>query len=445
VKAKIQTHGWLVIALLLAALAGRTTQAAWSQMHQLREAVKTTQTASFHVAEHVVERMNAFQQKLALSKSPEAIRGLEDEFHEIDALIASNKLMVTTSEQLHLLEEIDKAFSIYLHKAVTLSQAAQGGDAALASPISENLAKEAADVLALAESLRVSEQAALKHFIEKVEQSSAEMKQQLVYSALLTVILGIVAARSIYLAKVAPLRAELEESRVLLERKEKLASLGILSAGIAHEIRNPLAAIKIRLLGPKRALVRSPSEQEDLAVIDEEIRRLDRILTSFLQFARPEDPNMQSIVISALFQSVRNLLGPQLEQNGIELQVDCAETGLINGDSQQMQQVFVNLVLNAAESIEGSGSVTLRCRPIAGAPPLMLLQVVDTGKGIPPEVQKRLFDPFFTTKENGTGLGLAIAARIVEKHGGLLTYQTELEHGTTFTVELPCGQDRLGK
>jgi signal transduction histidine kinase len=125
----------------------------------------------------------------------------------------------------------------------------------------------------------------------------------------------------------------------------------------------------------------------------------------------------------------------------------------IRVDPQQIEQVLINLIQNAAESIGREGTITLRARstlmPLAGLPgrsvrakaghatPVVVLEVIDNGKGIPPKVQERLFDPFFTTKEAGTGLGLSIAARIVEKHGGALQYQTEIGRGTTFGIVLP--------
>jgi signal transduction histidine kinase len=111
-------------------------------------------------------------------------------------------------------------------------------------------------------------------------------------------------------------------------------------------------------------------------------------------------------------------------------------------DPAQMKQVLINLVQNAADSIGREGTITLRARAARKTLPngeknAVVLEVTDTGKGIPVEVQKRLFDPFFTTKDNGTGLGLSIAARIVQKHGGLLQYQTRVNQGTTFDIVLP--------
>jgi signal transduction histidine kinase len=139
---------------------------------------------------------------------------------------------------------------------------------------------------------------------------------------------------------------------------------------------------------------------------------------------------------------VRDLLGPQLEQQSIRLSLESVNGAMVQADPQQLKQVLINLVQNAAESIGNNGEIRLRERTdtarLGGQPtPVVILEVQDTGKGISPEVQKRLFDPFFSTKDGGTGLGLAIAARIMEKHGGALEFQTQVNHGTTFGIVLP--------
>jgi signal transduction histidine kinase len=139
---------------------------------------------------------------------------------------------------------------------------------------------------------------------------------------------------------------------------------------------------------------------------------------------------------------VQTLMEPQLEKAGIRLAVEGSDAAEVRIDSQQIKQVLINLVQNAADSIGQNGSITLRTRldtrRFAERPvEVVILEVADTGKGIPAEVEKRLFDPFFTTKESGTGLGLPIAARIVEKHGGMLQYQTQMNRGTTFGIVLP--------
>src|SRR5439155_1037994 len=156
----------------------------------------------------------------------------------------------------------------------------------------------------------------------------------------------------------------------------------------------------------------------------------------------PPEPNLVVLSADVPLREAAELMGPQLERNAIQLKLDGMTEAMIQADPQQLKQVLINLIQNAAESIERNGAITLRVRTgterLTGqSQPTVVLEVEDTGKGISSEVQKRLFDPFFSTKEGGTGLGLAIAARIVQKHGGALQFRTQLNHGTTFGIVLP--------
>ena len=160
-----------------------------------------------------------------------------------------------------------------------------------------------------------------------------------------------------------------------------------------------------------------------------------------LSFARPSDPKLETIAADNIIREVQGLMSPSLESRGVQLVIESSPEFLLRTDSGHLKQVLVNLVRNAAEAIEDAGTVTLRTRaaraPLGGRETeAVILEVADDGKGIPPEVEKRLFDPFFSTKETGTGLGLPIAARLVERQGGLLQYQTRPGHGTTFGVVL---------
>ena len=236
-------------------------------------------------------------------------------------------------------------------------------------------------------------------------------------------------------------QAKLQAER-LLERQEKLAVLGTLTAGIAHEIRNPLTSLKARLYTLEKHLQTVPAARKDTDIISAEISRLERIVQDALSFARPADPKLETIAADTLLREVQGLMSPSLESREVQLVVESGPELFIRADSGHLKQVLINLVRNAADAIDGAGTVTLRARaaraPLGGRETdAVILEVSDTGKGIPPEVEKRLFDPFFTTKETGTGLGLPIAARIVEKHGGMLQYQTRPGHGTTFGVVLP--------
>jgi signal transduction histidine kinase len=183
------------------------------------------------------------------------------------------------------------------------------------------------------------------------------------------------------------------------------------------------------------------SEREDALVINQEIQRLERIVQDFLQFARPSAPQVETVSATILFEQVKRLLGAQLDNGHLELKIDCPAEIRVRADPQQIEQVLINLVQNAAESMAGGCSITLRAstKPplLAGRQSQVLLDVIDTGQGIAPEIQNRLFDPFFSTKEGGAGLGLSIATRIVERHGGWLRYKTQLGRGTTFSFILP--------
>jgi signal transduction histidine kinase len=247
---------------------------------------------------------------------------------------------------------------------------------------------------------------------------------------------------AVYRGVIGPLRVELGESRARAARHEKLASLGTLAAGVAHEIRNPLTAINVRLHSLSKHLTANSSEQEDARVIGYEIQRLERIVKEFLQFARPADPKFFTVSIDSLLGRMQALFGPQLEKTPIKLNLESVPDTWVRVDPHQIEQVLINLIQNAVESLEGQGTITLRVRTESSrlqgrTDPMVKLEVSDTGKGIPPEVRKRMFDPFFTTKEGGTGLGLAIAARIIEKHGGTLECRSEVNRGTTFVILLP--------
>jgi signal transduction histidine kinase len=256
------------------------------------------------------------------------------------------------------------------------------------------------------------------------------------------VTLAILVVGMVYRGMIAPLQLKLTESQAAMLRQEKLAALGGLAAGVAHEIRNPLTAIKFRLFSLKKSLPVALADNEDATVIADEINRLERIVKDFLQFARPSEPELVNLPAARLIEQVHALLRTPLDKAAIEVKFETTEDVWVRADPQQLKQVLINLVQNAAESIGREGTITLRVSGdeahFAGErKPAAILAITDTGKGIPKEVQKRLFDPFFTTKDGGTGLGLPTAARIVEKHGGELRYETHPTRGTTFEVVLP--------
>jgi len=440
---KLRLYGFAPAIVLLAALVGWAGHSAWRQLKQLRKNFGAVQSESFHLAEHVEASILTLSEtvlRFDLRKDPVDKDHFHKENEELKRWI--RKSSVTTPRELELLDQIEVALEAYSTRTTKLlEERAQAGSVPSPKEVLERVENKA-QVLDLCAKLKAVERAALNQFVEDSHEALGGLQRLLMTLVALVLILGFTATSLIYRVKIAPLRAQLVESRAIIERQEKLASLGTLAAGVAHEIRNPLTAINVRLHSLKRTLVPGSSEHEDATVIDQEIQRLDRIVRDVLHFARPAEPRPVTITAGSLFSRVRDLLDSQLEKASIRLNLASSPPLRIRVDPQQIEQVLINLIQNAAESIGRDGTITLRARstlmPLAGhATPVVILEVIDTGKGIPLKVQERLFDPFFTTKEAGTGLGLSIAARIVEKHGGAIQYQTEVDRGTTFGIVLP--------
>jgi signal transduction histidine kinase len=267
------------------------------------------------------------------------------------------------------------------------------------------------------------------------------LQKMLAWSSILSLAAGALLAGLIYQGIIAPLRRGLEQSKRIIERQEKLSSLGVLAAGVAHEIRNPLTSIKVRLFTQQELLTKGSEASEDNTFITDEISRLEKIVSDFLAFARPSEPEFKAVRASQPLREMKELFRATLARDQIELKEEYLADPQVKADPQQIKQVLINLVQNAAEAIGQSGVVTLRTRTatprLPGGETLAVLEVEDNGRGIAPEVQQRLFDPFFTTKASGTGLGLSVAARILEKHGGRLEYQTAPGRGTVFRLVLP--------
>lgn len=250
--------------------------------------------------------------------------------------------------------------------------------------------------------------------------------------------LAIFLITAIYRRVVERLHFRLYESNT----ENKLAHLGHLSAWLAHEIKQPLTAINAWLWTLQKRVKKEMPEHMGTDAIRKEINRLDQIVKDFLRFTQPAAPKLVAVKAEPVLREVLDLLGPQLERKGIRLSLDSRVDASFSADPQQLKQVLINLITNAAESIDNVGTITVRTRrdyaPLNGrAADAILIEVEDTGTGIPPEVQERLFDPFFSTKEEGTGLGLPIARKIIDAHGGALEFKTALDEGTTFRIVLP--------
>ncbi|MCI0693126.1 ATP-binding protein [candidate division KSB1 bacterium] len=237
--------------------------------------------------------------------------------------------------------------------------------------------------------------------------------------------------------------ADLEKNRKLLARAEKLASLGKVAASVAHEIRNPLTAIKMLIYSMHEDLAKDHEKRKDLAVILKEIDRLERFVQNFLQFARPPDPVLATLNIDEMVHETLTLLAPRLQQNRIEAyEVHRSDHQKIVADADQVKQVVMNLLLNAIEEMPNGGRLTaetLGTRTVRenGEKEWLQIRISDTGKGIPSELLDSIFDPFVSGRKNGVGLGLSVAYQIVNQHAGWMEAANNSDGGATFTVSLP--------
>ncbi len=220
-----------------------------------------------------------------------------------------------------------------------------------------------------------------------------------------------------------------------LRRADRLSALGELSAGMAHEIRNPLGAIKGAAEILKDDYSSDDAKYEFIKILLKESDRLNGIVQEFLGFARPKQPEFQLADLNEIIESVLLLAAPEAKKAGVGVTKKLDPViGRRSLDAGLLKQAFLNLVLNAIQAMPGGGELSIESR-FSGEG--IEVKIADTGSGIPEADRKKLFSPFFTTKKNGTGLGLAITYRIIENHRGRVDVASEPGKGTTFTVKIP--------
>jgi len=240
-----------------------------------------------------------------------------------------------------------------------------------------------------------------------------------------------------------------------IRRTDRLASLGTLSAGMAHEIKNPLVSIKtFAQLLPER-YAESDFRETFSGLIVHEINRIDTLVNQLLRFARPTKPLLQPMHLHETLEKTLLLVQHRLYQKEIKVvRVFDSSTDMIRADSDQLEQVFLNFFLNAMDAMKRGGELTVKTEVRTGDPLIsqlsvngsqtheaMCVSIRDTGEGIKPGDIAHVFDPFFTTKDHGTGLGLSVVHGIVQEHGGQIEVESELSKGTVFRIYLPLARD----
>lgn len=235
-------------------------------------------------------------------------------------------------------------------------------------------------------------------------------------------------------ARLSETYAQLQASIEQLRRSDRLSALGELSAGLAHEIRNPLGALDGAVQILQRLELPAETRQEFAEMAGREVDRLKSLLTSFLDFARPQQPQRTMTEPALLLESIARLAAETAKMANVEICLEAQETAPISIDAEQIRQVLLNLALNAVQAMPDGGRLVLRSRQKDRS---VILEVADQGVGIAAENLERIFDPFFTTRTTGTGLGLSIAHQIVHSHGGEISVHNGSDRGATFAVILP--------
>ena len=229
----------------------------------------------------------------------------------------------------------------------------------------------------------------------------------------------------------------LESINTQLQVSERLAALGRITAGVAHEVKNPLNSMRLWLENLKESLPaeQASASQQAVQVLDKEIDRLDAVVKRFLDFTRPMDIRLEATQLAVLLKEVLDIAQPQLQKSNIQLaQLLPIDVPEVYVDRALLKQAVLNLVLNAAEAMPNGGQMRL---VLSRRGEMAEITVGDTGKGIPPEHRQKIFQLFFTTRPGGSGIGLASAFRIVQLHNGSIDFTSEVGRGTTFRIELP--------
>jgi signal transduction histidine kinase len=237
------------------------------------------------------------------------------------------------------------------------------------------------------------------------------------------------------------LHGEKRELSRRAQTAEKLAAVGTMTAGLSHEIRNPLNAAALQLTVLERRVQRLPRPEqgtllEPLHLVRDEIRRLDHVLEDFLQFARPREFVPKAVEVAPVLTRVLDLLQGDAERREVRLERALETVPPVAGDEERLRQAVMNLAINAMEAVPAGGVVRVSCRSV-GADGLVDVLVDDSGHGVAPDLRDRIFEPFFTTKAQGSGLGLPIVHAIVTQHGGIIEVAHSPEGGARFVLRLP--------
>jgi len=267
--------------------------------------------------------------------------------------------------------------------------------------------------------------------VDGPHEMASEMAEIVFYFAI-AILIGVLVEREF------KARRKQQEARLQMERSQKLSLVGQLAAGVAHEIKNPLASIK----GAADILTDDGTTRADRAefkeILQNEVRRIDGTVTEFLEFARPKETRLEKLDLTRTIGATVRQIEAHAKREGVSVEIDLQQGVVVDGDGEQLHQMALNLMLNAIQASQ-AGS-TIRVLLAKRNVKCVQLVIADTGAGIKHSDTERIFEPFFTTKASGTGLGLAVVKGIVDSHSGEIAIESAVGCGTTVTVTLPHTQ-----
>ncbi len=474
----------LLAALMVTTLTGGVVTMWYTQaMDSVFNALVDKSFASFQAAEELETSLlmqKGFLTYYFLDGNPDWLKQLNSYQQDFETWLQKARQAADTEAMVAILSQIGQEYQSYLDSRNRVIQLYQAGEREAGARLHQEARGQFYNIYSLCERAKLIQESAIAR-----ARSESQSRAQFINILALTVmpgvaVLGIMLAYILIKQILQPIRqltlqtdpggndsplpnevkalsrrvyhlmedmdqaqSQLERSQERLLESKKLAMVGKLAAGVAHSIRNPLTSVKMRLFSLGRSLDLSLTQKEDFEVIAAEIRHIDTIVRDFLEFSRPPKLKIQQVSPSDVVDRALTLLNHRLESYGVQVELRRpARLPDLWGDPEQLKEVLVNLLINACEAMAGGGQVTISEADKPGAAGrLAVLEVRDSGPGVPTSIQDKIFQPFFSTKEEGTGLGLSIAARIVEEHGGRLEVTSQEGQGATFRITLPYKEE----
>ena len=408
---------------------------------------------------------------------PEWIKQLEDYHVTFESWLRKARRLALTDKQREILDEIQHQYIRYSHGREKVIDLYKAGARPKGFKLQKSIRPQFYQIIELCSQFEEGHEKAIAQARTKSREQAQVINRMTLIALIVAMVCGLILAYTMSAQVFAPIRklaggddgsqtrqhirdemkalsfrfdnlirdfdqtkSKLEWSREHLQQAEKWALVGKLAAGVAHSVRNPLTAVKMRLFSLERSLTFGPSQKDDFEVISEEIRHIDGIVNNFLEFSRPPKLKKRLTSPSEAVDLAIQLLRHRLESYNVTLEV--TRDGLLPQtpiDTEQLKEVFVNLVINACEAMVDGGAILIEeeMGQSEDVGPIIVIKISDNGPGVPVTLRSKIFQPFYSTKEEGTGLGLSIAMRIVDEHGGWLDVDSIEGGGAVFTITLP--------